>query len=348
MGEIVCADGKFSPRWCREYQRRSYAQIYSFAESCMSEQVCAVDELGHISASSVWLVTLTVQHSCTQSYRSMRETVENLRKSWNDIRRWVNAQKFRYLRVMEPGELNGYPHYHMVVIGADKDTVERLICRWLIACDKNGNKANVKGQDYRQADSIQNVGAYVCKYIQKSFQPDSDGSNMRIWWRWMELAYREHIRVYAMDRKSSRYIAKKYPRKDSGVCEIEIHSTFCDSSEDLDAAELEAAELEAAEAAAAASTDAQAAEAAETYFEEQTAPSDTPPIPHYCPLGRSACAGGVCEGRRRIMPILRRSELPRFMRGLLSIPKKKVIASPSIVGGLYAPLLIRAGWAGNS
>ena len=106
--------------------------------------------------------------------------------------------------------------------------------RWLSACSKIGNKALDRAQVFEKVENIRNVGAYVSKYLQKSFTPDSDNKEASdTWWRWMELCYREHVRVYAMDSRSSKYISRKYPKKDNGIGEALVFSGF-DEVPDVD------------------------------------------------------------------------------------------------------------------
>ena len=202
-------EGGFSPRWSDFHKEKSWARIYRFSESCFMEDGCSMDEFGHVSASEIHMITLTVRHPVTGSYVSHKNTVDSLRASWSLVRRWVNSKVrssgWRYLRVMEPGEIHHYPHYHMVVIGASMEEMEELKKRWLAACHKIGNKASEKGQDIQVARDIKNVGAYLLKYIGKQYKQDDE-----TYWQWMELCYREHIRVYAMDKKSSAYIKRVY------------------------------------------------------------------------------------------------------------------------------------------
>ena len=62
-----------------------------------------------------------------------------------------------------------------------------------------------------------------------------------------------------------------------------------------------------------------------------------PPIRMTAPLGEEPlAAGGVCEGRRRIMPILRRFELPPLMGGLLSKLKIRLTHVPPFTGGFMS------------
>lgn len=221
LGEMSISTGSFSPRWCRAYQRRSLANIYSWCEAA-----------GGNSVTSAHFVTLTVRHPCTGSYRSMRQTVEDLRAAWSGVRRWLCRRGWRYLRVMEPGEMRGYPHYHMIILGATDADIERLIERWVSACARVGNAASVRGQDWQRVEDIRRLGAYVAKYLSKSFSTTEADADT--WWRWMELAYREGIRVYAMDADSARYVRAKYPARPSGIGEVTIYTPDDDDDDDGD------------------------------------------------------------------------------------------------------------------
>lgn len=217
-GEVTTASGKLRPRWSEYYQEVTRARIYKWAEALTVLQGSAIQDSGHISTDKAHFVTLTVRHDVGGSYRSMRETVEALRASWEGVRRRVNRSGWHYLRVMEPGGENGYPHYHMIIVGAEDQEIEEFVQAWLRACNKRGNAASRKGQNWQRAENIRNVGAYVVKYLSKSFKPEEVGRRDALtWWRWMELCYREGVRTYAMDQLSGRYIRKCYPGKLHGV-----------------------------------------------------------------------------------------------------------------------------------
>jgi len=218
MGEVTVNQGNFKPRWSREYMRRSMARIYKFAEACSVVSGASVDDTMHVGVPSAQFITLTVQHAVTGSYRSMKKTVENLRSAWEGVTRWVNRRGWHYLRVMEPGEENHYPHFHMVVVGATDEDVEEFKKKWVKSCERRNIRVSSKAQNSERVDDIHNVGAYITKYMSKSFGEDNDSPDNEWWWKWMELCYREHIRVYAMDEITSKYIRKCYGNvKVSGI-----------------------------------------------------------------------------------------------------------------------------------
>ena len=232
-GEVMTASGKLRPRWSEYYQEITRARIYKWAEALTVLQGSEIGVMGHVSTDKAHFVTLTVRHDVSGSYRSMRETVEALRASWEGVRRRVNRSGWHYLRVMEPGGENGYPHYHMIIVGAEDQEIEEFVQAWLRACNKRGNSASRKGQNWQRAENIRNVGAYVVKYLSKSFKPEEVGKRDALsWWRWMELCYREGVRTYAMDQLSGRYIRKCYPGKLHGVGCMEFVT-------DVDAEEME-------------------------------------------------------------------------------------------------------------
>jgi Bacteriophage replication gene A protein (GPA). len=207
--------------------RRSLANIYTFAEGL--EEVAGLgiskNSEGKISVAKAHFVTLTVQHGRNGTYPDMMKTVNMLRDCWSSVRKRVNRAGWKYLRVMEPGEQNGYPHYHMIVVGASDEGIEEFVKAWVSAANRLGNPARMVAQEYGLVEDIHNVGAYVSKYVSKSFKPgaDEDHADNENWWRWMELCYREGIRTYAMDAQSRAFVARKYPDKLlSGVGEIDF------------------------------------------------------------------------------------------------------------------------------
>lgn len=194
-----------TPRWSEYRRRYTLARIYSW-----SEAVAPLAGLGlGYDLPVAHLVTLTVKHDTKGSYPSMVDTVNKLRRGWSGIRYWLSRSGVRYLRVMEPGEKNGYPHYHIVLVGADDAFCEELIRRWLKVCPDSLRK----GQDYQRVESIKNVGAYVAKYLSKSFEREDSVQ----YWRWLELCYRLRLRCFSMDSASSAYIKTKYLKMPSGV-----------------------------------------------------------------------------------------------------------------------------------
>ena len=194
-----------TPRWSEYRRRYTLARIYSWSEAVAP---LAALKVGY-DLPVAHLVTLTVKHDTKGSYPSMVDTVNKLRRGWSGVRCWLSRSGVRYLRVMEPGEKNGYPHYHIVLVGADDAFCEELIRRWLKACPDSLRK----GQDYQRVESIKNVGAYVAKYLSKSFECEDSVQ----YWHWLELCYRLRLRCFSMDSASSAYIKAKYLKMPSGV-----------------------------------------------------------------------------------------------------------------------------------
>lgn len=189
-GDIKLATGPLLGRWSAEYRRRMLAVVYSWAETATQQ------------GDTIHLVTLTARHGRSGSKPDMMATVDKLRQAWQGIRYSLSRSGCRYLRVIEPGEMRGYPHIHLVLSGASDDFCEALVQRWLSACPG----ALRAGQDWERCEDVQRVGAYVCKYLGKSL----DFTPSREFWRWQELCYSCRLRTVAMDSESRRYIRDKY------------------------------------------------------------------------------------------------------------------------------------------
>jgi len=201
-GNIRINNGKYMLRWSDERKRKNLATIYSWCERVLDVK-------------AYYMVTLTVKHGTFGSYKDMADTVDMLRECWNGVRRFVNRRGWTYLRVMEPGEINHYPHYHMVICDVDNpEDVRKLVYLWLDTAHKLGNNASPKAQEVSYTKDVRKVGAYVAKYLSKTVE--FDVTDM-YFWRWMELSYRKGIRVFAMDKESSKYIKWKYLKLPKGT-----------------------------------------------------------------------------------------------------------------------------------
>lgn len=207
FGDVKVASGPLLGRWSAEYRRRMLAVVYSWAETATQQ------------GDTIHLVTLTVKHGRSCSKPDMMATVDKLRQGWRGIIYTLSRSGCRYLRVIEPGEVRGYPHIHLVLSGASDEFCEALLQRWLSACPG----ALRAGQDWQRCEDVQRVGAYVCKYLGKSLEY----SPTREFWRWQELCYSCRLRTVAMDSESRRYVRIKYsaaaaktPRAICGECVI--------------------------------------------------------------------------------------------------------------------------------
>ena len=214
FGFPTITQGSLMPRWSPEYQKRSFARIYKFAEACENLPFCNLGENGYTvfkSTDRVFFVTLTVGHSRTGSYRSMSKQVDDLRLLWSKVSRYVRRKHWRFLRVMEYGEEHGFHiHFHMIIVDADLSDVEEFVNKWVSLAGENGIKCSRRAQNIKrpEVNQITNVGAYLTKYVEKNFKSAADNLE---WLHWMELAYRKRIRVFAMDKRSSAYIRYRYP-----------------------------------------------------------------------------------------------------------------------------------------
>ena len=210
LGNYRYCRNNLAPRWSEYHRRYTLGRIYSWAECSALDNA-----LFGVPLPVAHLVTLTVRHDVSGTYRSHKETVDKLRSGWSGVRCWLSRSGVRYLRVIEPGESNGYAHIHMVIIGGSDTFCEELIRRWLSVCPDSLRR----GQNYQRVENIRNVGAYIAKYLCKSFEGDSSSKE---YLHWLELCYRLRLRCFSMDARSSSYIHKKYLKAPSGVgvCQI--------------------------------------------------------------------------------------------------------------------------------
>ena len=139
-------------RWSPHMRKRNLATIYSWVDY-------VTEELGY-DASEVAFLTLTVRHPRKHTYRAASQCVDDLRRAWSLISRDFRRLDLEYLRVIEPGSLNGFAHYHLVVVGASEAVCERLIGRWCKVAD-----ALPVGQSYSFVRDIRQTGAYIAKYL---------------------------------------------------------------------------------------------------------------------------------------------------------------------------------------
>lgn len=176
-------------RWSAEVRRRNLAVIYSWVDYA--------EDRGY-DPSEVAFLTLTVRHPSRHTYPAAARCVDDLRRGWSLVSRDFRRCDLEYLRVIEPGELNGYAHYHLPVLGASESQCEALIARWCKVAD-----ALPGGQQYSVVRDIRQTGAYISKYLTKTLDSELD-------YRWLELCYRKRIRVFSMSRAARAYIAAKY------------------------------------------------------------------------------------------------------------------------------------------
>ena len=184
-------------RWSPHIRRRNLAVIYSFCEIC--------SELGY-DASTVSFLTLTVRHPTNLTYGAASAALGELRRGWARVTREIRRAGVEYLAVIEPGEVGGYPHYHVVLLGASEPFCEALIGSWCRTVD-----ARPVGQNYSVVRDIRQTGAYIAKYLTKTLDSDLD-------WKWLELCYRERLRTWSMSRRIRSKIAAKYRNPLSGLC----------------------------------------------------------------------------------------------------------------------------------
>lgn len=200
FGAVEHHQGNLSYRWSQDRLRRNLALIYSFSESLPAGW-------------DIWFLTLTVRHPACHTYTGQVRAIEDLRAAWDLMRRLALRRiDCRYLRVYEAGEKNGYAHIHMVLVASQSEAmrVRALPERWVAACHKIGNDAVLDAQNLQLCENVRNVGAYLSKYLSKTLQVATAGSEDVMLWRWIEVCYRLRLRCVAMDAVSRRYIESKY------------------------------------------------------------------------------------------------------------------------------------------
>jgi hypothetical protein len=171
-------------------RQRDLAVIYSWVDY-------ATEERGY-DASEVAFLSLTVRHPRKHTYRAASQCVDDLRRAWSLVSHDFRQRDLEYLRVIEPGGVNGFAHYHLPVLGASEAVCEALIGRWCKVAD-----ALPVGQEYSFVRDIKKTGAYIAKYLSKTLDSELD-------YRWLELCYRKRIRTFSMSRAAGSYIAAKY------------------------------------------------------------------------------------------------------------------------------------------
>lgn len=196
QGDIAISTIPCTYRWAETTRRRNLAVIYSFCEIAAG--------LGY-DASEVSFLTLTVRHPKRLTYPAARAALRALRKCWKLLGRELRRDNVEYLAVLEPGEKNGYPHYHVVLLGASEAFCERYIAFWCGHTD-----ALPKGQDSSTVKDIRKTGAYISKYLSKTLDSELD-------LKWLELCYRERVRTWSMTRRMRSEIAAKYRNPLSGL-----------------------------------------------------------------------------------------------------------------------------------
>ena len=196
LGEHFSAAIPCNYRWSPHIRQRNLAVIYSFCDIC--------GELGY-DASTVSFLTLTVRHPRKLTYGAASAALKELRRGWQRVTREIRRAGVEYLAVIEPGETGGFPHYHVVLLGASEAFCEALITLWCRTVD-----ALPVGQDYSVVRDIRQTGAYIAKYLTKTLDSDLD-------WKWLELCYRERLRTWSMTRRLRSRIAAKYHNPTAGL-----------------------------------------------------------------------------------------------------------------------------------
>jgi hypothetical protein len=168
---------------------RTLAMIYGFVDY--------VRDAG-FDASEVAFLTLTVPHPRRHTYPGVSACLSDLRSGWSGVSRYFRRYGLEYLRFTEQGAKNGYPHYHLPIVGASEEQLKKLVVRW---CSLTGARTDI--QKYTVSRDINNLGAYIAKYVSKSLDGPLD-------LRWMELCYRERVRTVSMSRAARSWISARY------------------------------------------------------------------------------------------------------------------------------------------
>lgn len=210
FGELQRVQGRLWRRWSDTRRRQNLALIYSFSEILPEN-------------SRIWFLTLTVRHPKKHTYIGQKRAIEDIRDAWALFRVWMRKMipNCRYLRYIEAGSENGYAHIHMILCYPNDENYEKItkhVSRipdvWCRCCRKIGNDALPKSQNIQDIGSeseIQNVGAYISKYLSKTLETEKSVENTDFW-RWMEVCYRMRLRTVSMDAESRQYVRKKYEK----------------------------------------------------------------------------------------------------------------------------------------
>jgi len=183
-------------RWTEHRRRENLAVIYSFVEY--------IEDAGYDS-STIAFITLTVRHPRKLSYPAAAAALAELRRGWSCVTREIRRADAEYLAALEPGELNGYPHYHLILAGASESLCRSLVAKWCNQVD-----ALPVGQNWSIVNDIRLVGAYIAKYMSKTLDSELD-------YKWLELCYRERVRTWSMSRAARSWIAAKYRSPTAGL-----------------------------------------------------------------------------------------------------------------------------------
>lgn len=183
-------------RWTEHRRRENLAVIYSFVEYL---------EAAGYDSSTIAFITLTVRHPTRLTYPAAAAALAELRRGWGRVTREIRRADAEYLAALEPGELNGYPHYHIILAGASEDVCKALIASWCTTVD-----ALPIGQNWSIVNDIRLVGAYIAKYMSKTLDSELD-------YKWLELCYRERVRTWSMSRSARAWITAKYRNPRAGL-----------------------------------------------------------------------------------------------------------------------------------
>jgi hypothetical protein len=180
-------------RYSDEGVMRSKARLYSFIDYLRAE--------GR-DVTALWFLTLTTAHSTSGSYLSMASTIDTLRGGWGGVRKILHKRDIEYLRIIEPGEKKGYPHYHIILSGASQGDIDSIIHIW---CNKY-HLGVPEAQKGVLVEDIEYAGSYIWKYVSKNIEGEMTPQLVR----WAELCYRKDVRVFGMTKRASQWIAAKY------------------------------------------------------------------------------------------------------------------------------------------
>lgn len=119
----------------------------------------------NFQSENLYMLTLTFFHS-----GSPLETWKNLGSCWNRMRTYIAKRygAFKYLRIVEPHRVGGWPHLHILIEGfvCDKEIVN-LVTKWGFGW----NMHNVRM-------STDSAARYVSKYLTKDW-PDASADVLR-------------------------------------------------------------------------------------------------------------------------------------------------------------------------
>lgn len=167
-GDTIALD--YEHRWMSRYRRETYAKIEAMEQHVKRHYGESVPTT---------LVTLTAGQSDRDGNPLPPASVmEDMREGWSKLRKQISRKTSgydsEYIKVWEPHE-SGYPHLHVVIVGAYLKTLEDDIRRlWCERYDIGEPWAQDVNARLNEQESALDAVGYALKYIKKGFPKDED------------------------------------------------------------------------------------------------------------------------------------------------------------------------------